>query len=272
MKALHSLFLAAALAPALLFVSAPAHAWGAQGHRLVAEVADARLTPTARAEVDRLLATEPDATLASIAPWADQLRAKDPGLGRRSAGWHYVNIAEDNCHYEAPKHCRNGNCIVEALKAQSAILGDRNLTDGERLQALKFVVHLVGDIHQPMHAGYAHDKGGNDFQLQFGNRGTNLHSLWDSGMLNTRKLDDAGYLPLLQGLRAPKLARQSSPQRDPQTWAEASCRISMQAGVYPAKRKIGDEYTERYRPLAEAQLRLAGENLAQLLNRVLGAR
>ncbi len=169
MKALHSLFLAAALAPALLSVSAPAHAWGAQGHRLVAEVADARLNPTARAEVDRLLATEPDATLASIAPWADQLRAKDPGLGRRSAGWHYVNIAEDNCHYEAPKHCKNGNCIVEALKAQSAILGDRSLTDGERLQALKFVVHLVGDIHQPMHAGYAHDKGGNDFQLQFGN-------------------------------------------------------------------------------------------------------
>ena len=255
MKALHSLFLAAALAPALLSASAPAHAWGAQGHRLVAEVADARLNPTARAEVDRLLATEPDATLASIAPWADQLRAKDPGLGRRSAGWHYVNIAEDNCHYEAPKHCRNGNCIVEALKAQSTILGDRSLTDGERLQALKFVVHLVGDIHQPMHAGYAHDKGGNDFQLQFGNRGTNLH-----------------YLPLLQSQRAPKLARQSNPQRDPQTWAEASCRISMQAGVYPATRKIGDEYTERYRPLAEAQLRLAGENLAQLLNRVLGAR
>ena len=123
-----------------------------------------------------------------------------------------------------------------------------------------------------MHAGYAHDKGGNDFQLQFGNRGTNLHSLWDSGMLNTRKLDDTGYLPVLQGQRAPKLARQSNPQRDPQAWAEASCRISMQAGVYPASHKIGDEYTERYRPLAEAQLRLAGENLAQLLNRVLGTR
>lgn len=155
---------------------------------------------------------------------------QDPGLGRRSAGWHYVNIAEDNCHYEAPKHCRNGNCIVEALKAQSAILGDRSLTDGERLQALKFVVHLVGDIHQPMHAGYAHDKGGNDFQLQFGNRGTNLHSLWDSGMLNTRKLDDAGYLPLLQSQRAPKLARQSNPQRDrrrgPRPAAAFPCKLA----------------------------------------------
>jgi len=272
MKALHSLFLAAAIAPALLSASAPAHAWGAQGHRLVAEVADSHLSPAARAEVDRLLATEAGATLASVAPWADQLRAKDPGLGRRSAGWHYVNIAEDGCHYEAARHCTNGNCIVEALKAQSAILGDRSLSDGERLQALKFVVHLVGDIHQPMHAGYGHDKGGNDFQLQYGNRGTNLHSLWDSGMLNTRTLDDNGYLPVLRSLPAPKLARQSNPQRDPQAWAEASCRISMQAGVYPASRKIGDEYTARYRPVAEAQLRLAGENLAQLLNRVLAAR
>ncbi|WP_312709796.1 S1/P1 nuclease [Stenotrophomonas sp.] len=272
MKALHSLLLAAALAPALLTLSAPAHAWGAQGHRLVAEVADTRLNPTARAEVDRLLALEPGATLASIAPWADQLRAKDPGLGRRSAGWHYVNIAEEGCQYAPATHCKNGNCIVEALKAQSAILGDHSLTDGERLQALKFVVHMVGDVHQPMHAGYGHDKGGNDFQLQFGNRGTNLHSLWDSGMLNIRKLDDAGYLPVLRALPAPKLARQSNPQRDPQRWAEASCRISTQPGVYPASHKIGDEYTARYRPVAEAQLRLAGENLAQLLNRVLGTR
>jgi hypothetical protein len=91
-------------------------------------------------------------------------------------------------------------------------------------------VHLVGDIHQPMHAGYAHDKGGNDFQLQFGNRGTNLHSLWDSGMLNTRKLDDAGYLPVLQSQRAPKLARQSNPQRDrrpgPKPAAASPCKLA----------------------------------------------
>ena len=78
------------------------------------------------------------------------------------------NMGEDDCQYQPASQCANGNCVVEALKAQTAILGDRSLTDGERLQALKFVVHLVGDIHQPMHAGYAHDKGGNDFQLQFG--------------------------------------------------------------------------------------------------------
>lgn len=270
MKSLHALFLAAALAPALLSLSAPAHAWGAQGHRLVAEVAEPRLTPAARAEVDRLLALEPGATLASIAPWADQLRAKDPGLGRRSAPWHYINMAEDDCRYEPAKHCSGGNCIIEALKAQTTVLGDASQPDAVRLQALKFVVHLVGDIHQPMHAGYGHDKGGNDFQVQYNGRGTNLHSMWDSGMLNTRKLDDAGYLPVLQALPAPKLGR-ADLQRDPQRWAEASCRIAVKQGVYPDGRKLGDEYTGRYRPVAESELRLAGERLAQLLNTVLVA-
>lgn len=268
MKALHSLFLAAALAPALLSVSAPAHAWGAQGHRLVAEVADARLNPAARAEVDRLLATEADATLASIAPWADQLRAKDPGLGRRSAGWHYVNIAEDDCHYEAPKHCRNGNCIVEALKAQSTILGDRSLTDGERLQALKFVVHLVGDIHQPMHAGYAHDKGGNDFQTHYRGKGGNLHRVWDSGLLGSAGLDEDAWLRQLRA--QPRPAREPAAAVPPSArWASQSCAIVTAPGFYPPQARLQDDYYAHYRPLAERQIRIAGRRLAQLLNTAL---
>jgi len=272
MKALHSLFLAAALAPALLTLSAPAHAWGAQGHRLVAEVADSRLNPTTRAEVDRLLAAEPDPTLHAIAPWADQLRAKDPGLGKRSAGWHYVNIGEDDCHYQVQKHCRNGNCVVEALKAQTAILGDRSRSDTERAQALKFVVHFAGDIHQPMHAGYGHDKGGNDFQVQFNNRGTNLHSLWDSGMLNEQALDDEQYLKRLLALPKPVFGKRSNITVDAVQWAEASCRIAIAPGVYPDKRTLGPSYSATYRPVAERELRVAGERLAVLLNDTLGKR
>ena len=137
---------------------------------VVARIAEPRLTPQTRAEVARLLANEPTPTLAAIAPWADELRAKDPGLGKRSAGWHYVNIGEDDCQYDVERNCRNGNCVVEALKTQTAILGDRSRPDAERAQALKFVVHFVGDIHQPMHAGYGHDKGGNDFQVQYNGR------------------------------------------------------------------------------------------------------
>ncbi|WP_262071795.1 S1/P1 nuclease [Stenotrophomonas sp. Marseille-Q5258] len=267
-----SLLPAAALALALTAVSTNALAWGAQGHRLVARVAEVRLTPQAKAQVDRLLAGEPDPTLHAIAPWADELRAKDPGLGRRSARWHYVNIGEDDCRYAVQKHCKGGNCVVEALKAQTAILADRTRPDAERAQALKFVVHFAGDIHQPMHAGYGHDKGGNDFQVQFNNRGTNLHSLWDSGMLNALKLDDDQYLARLMALPAPKVDKRSKIDRDAVQWAQASCRIAIAPGVYPDRRTLPTSYAATYRPVAERELRLAGERLAVLLNDTLGKR
>lgn len=263
---------AAALALALSVAATDAHAWGAQGHRLVGRIAESRLTPAARAEVDRLLASEPDPTLSGVAPWADQLRAKDRDLGRRSARWHYINMAEDDCRYQAPKHCPDGNCVVEALKTQTLILADRARSDAERAQALKFVVHLVGDIHQPMHAGYGHDKGGNDFQLQFNGRGSNLHSVWDSGLLNTRKLDDDGYLKVLQSLPRPQLARRVDLRRDAAAWAESSCRVAVEQGVYPRARTLDEDYTTRYRPVAEGELRIAGERLAQVLNSALGRR
>ena len=266
----HSLLLSGlTLAAALL----PSHAaaWGAQGHRLVARIAETRLDPQAQAEVNRLLATEPGATLSSIAPWADQLRAEDPNLGKRSAGWHYVNMAEDGCTYDPPKHCRNGDCVIEALKTQSAILANRNLADAQRLQALKFVVHLLGDMHQPMHAGYGHDKGGNTYQLQFNERGTNLHSLWDSGMFYALQLDDDQFLQRLQALPAPTGIVAPRLQRDAAQWAEQSCRIATREGVYPANRTVGEDYTNTWRPVAEAQLRLAGERLAALLNELLDA-
>lgn len=266
------LFRASTLALALTLVSTDALAWGAQGHRLVARVAESRLTPTTRAEVDRLLANEPVPTLAGVAPWADELRGKDPGLGRRSARWHYINMGEDDCQYLPATQCSNGNCVIEALKAQTAILGDRSRSDAERAQALKFVVHFVGDIHQPMHAGYGHDKGGNDFQVQYNGRGTNLHSLWDSGMLNTRKLDDEAYAARLNKLPKPKFSKRANINADAVAWAEASCRIAIAPGVYPPKRTLQAGYTDTYLPVAERELRLAGERLAVLLNDTLGKR
>ena len=258
-----------ALVLALLFVPHEAHAWGRLGHRLVAALAWDDLTPQARAQIADLLKDEADATLPGIASWADELREHDPDLGKRTGSWHYVNIAEDDCHYDAAKHCRNGNCVVEAIRAQTAILADTSRSRAERLQALKFVVHFVGDVHQPLHAGYAHDKGGNDFQVQFDGRGTNLHSLWDSGMLKAADLEEAQWL---QRLRAIPLAVDvpGRPLPPPSSqWAEASCRIMLRPGFYPPKATIGDAYVQTWRPLAEEQLRRAGAELAVTLNAAL---
>lgn len=261
------------LAAGLLMASTHAFdaaAWGAQGHRLVARIAETRLDAPAQQAVAELLAGEADPTLHGVAAWADELRGNDPVLGRRTAGWHYVNVAEHDCHYLRQRDCANGNCVTEAFRTQTAVLADRSQPLEARRQALKFVVHLVGDIHQPMHAGYAHDKGGNDFQLQFKGRGTNLHALWDSGMIYDRRLDDDAYLAVLQALPAPPVTELARSPRDPEQWTEASCRIAIQPGVYPPRHVLADDYVERYRPLAENHLRLAGERLAVLLNDVLG--
>ncbi|WP_305806545.1 S1/P1 nuclease [Stenotrophomonas sp. YIM B06876] len=271
MKILRSLLVSASLAVVCTTLPTDALAWGAQGHRLVARIAETGLTPQVQAEVDRLLAGEPDPTLHAIAPWADALRANDPDLGKRSAGWHYINMGEDGCHYVPDRHCRNGNCVIEALKAQSAILADRSRPDAERAQALKFVVHLVGDIHQPMHAGYAHDKGGNDFQVQFNGRGSNLHSLWDSGMFYQQGLDDDAYLQRLLALPPQQQTTRLSLSRDITAWAEDSCRVAIAPGTYPKKHTLDAAYSDVYRPIAEARVRLAGEHLAALLNTLLDA-
>lgn len=250
-------------------LATPAAAWGPMGHRLVAALAADELSPAARQQVATLLAGETDPTLPGVAVWADDLRANDPDLGRRSSRWHYVNIAEQDCAYDADVACRGGNCVVEAIRDQTAILADPARTRAERAQALKFVVHFIGDVHQPMHAGYAHDKGGNTFQVSLNGKGSNLHSLWDSGLLNSSGLNEADYLQRLRSLplAVPRNAGALPP--DSASWAEASCRIALQPGIYPTDAKVGAAYVQDWRPVAEEQLRRGGSQLASVLNAAL---
>ena len=262
-----TLALAAAVTAASL-APAPAHAWGAQGHRLVAFLAWGDMSAPARAEAERLLALEPGATLPGISTWADELRGTDPDLGRRSAPWHYVNIGEDGCHYHAADACPDGDCVVGAIQEQSRILADHSRPGPERLQALKFVVHFVGDVHQPLHAGYGHDKGGNTFQVNMDGKGSNLHRLWDSGLLNTRGLVDDEYQARLGLLPLVVHDRPALPPAAPQ-WAEQSCSVAVSEGFYPDGPQVGAQYVERWRPVAEEQLRRAGIELARLLDATL---
>lgn len=164
---------------AALFV-APALAWGPLGHRVVAELAQRHLSPAAEAEVVRLLAPEHTRSLADIASWADQMQ-NDPAMAalwKQTRGQHYVNFhGGRSCDYVPPRDCRDGRCVVAALDYYVGVLGDRSQPDRARRNALKFVVHFVGDIHQPLHAGYRDDKGGNTFQVQFDGKSSNLHKV-----------------------------------------------------------------------------------------------
>lgn len=243
-----------------MLAASGAWAWGADGHRLVAEAAEARLTPAARAEVHRLLALEPGATLSSIANWADETRS----LG--TAAWHYMNFTRGaECRYEAARQCLEGRCVVGAIERQLERLGS-SAADEERLVALKYVVHLVADVHQPLHGGFADDRGGNDWQLQAFGRGSNLHQLWDSGLIRNWPGGLGDLRRRVQAEGAPVALE------TPSAWAEQSCRIVAGEGFQPAAHTMPEGYDERWNPVLVQRLREAAERLAAVLNQQLGTK
>jgi hypothetical protein len=251
----------AALAAGLLAAAPAAMAFGSVGHRLIAEMAEARLSPAARAEAQRLLALEPGATLASISTWADENRS----LG--TARWHYVNFHRgESCQYEPARLCIEGECVVGALEKQIALLSKADATDAERLTALKYVVHLVADVHQPLHAGFFDDRGGNSFQLQAFDRGTNLHALWDTGMAVNWPGGDETFRAAVKAAPTPAV------QGTPVLWAEESCKIVAQPGFYPEERTLPAGYAPRWAGTLTQRLQAASVRMAQVLNGALGPR
>ncbi|MCZ8319073.1 MAG: S1/P1 nuclease [Lysobacteraceae bacterium] len=261
--------LAALLAAGLLSLwPGDTAAWGREGHRIVGLLAEARLTPDARGEVARLLDGAPEPTLAGVSTWADEVR--DQPEWRHTGRWHWVNLPRETpCTYDARRDCQGGNCVVGAIEAQRAILADRSRPDAERAVALKFLVHLVGDVHQPFHAGFGDDRGGNLAQIRVERRGWNLHALWDSAMVEQAGLSPDAYAAALQAAPAlPPDPTSGRPERAA-AWALQSCRAIFDDGLYPETRTVGRAYLERHRPLAERRLREAGERLAAELNAAL---
>ncbi|MDO8769443.1 MAG: S1/P1 nuclease [Burkholderiaceae bacterium] len=232
-----------------------AFAWGTEGHQVIANLAQAQLTPKARKEVARLLALEPVQTMASISTWADEHRNPN------SAAWHYVNFPRDSCTYDAERDCPDGRCVVGAIERQLEVFAS-NAPDEKRQTALKYVIHLVGDVHQPLHAGYRDDKGGNTYQLQAFMRGSNLHALWDSGLIRFLNEDVESITEKLRRLNLPTETRDLNIARV----AEESCRIVALPGFYP-QRLVGLDYMERFTPTLEQRLVQAGARLAGLINR-----
>jgi nuclease S1 len=243
---------------AALLMGQAAHAWGAEGHRLIAELAQERLSPEARAKVQALLDEEPGATLSSIATWADEVRTPS------TAAWHYVNFDRElGCRYEAARNCPDGHCVVGAIERQLQVL-QSNLPSDQRLKALKWVVHLVGDAHQPLHAGLAGDKGGNLYQVQAYGRGGNLHSLWDGGLIRNWS---GGAAAWAQAVRDAK-PRAMSPS-PPKAWAEESCEIVLSADFYPEGHILSEAYPARWSGVLAERLSAAAIRLAQSLEQAL---
>ncbi len=252
-----------------LFAPGMALAWDRLGHALVASLAERQLSPQARAQIAMLLPdqpAQPDQTqrLAAIASWADEIRTE--GQYRDTSSLHYVNFA-GVCRSDPPRDCPDGQCVIAAIDRYANVLGDTGRPLAERAEALKFLVHFVGDMHQPLHAGRRNDRGGNRFQVNFLGEGTNLHRVWDHDVLASAGLEFSQYHEQLAQTPLPPPGI-----LDPVQWAEGSCRWTDTQGFYPNRPgRLAKNYLETQRPLAEAQVRLAASRLAALLERELGA-
>ena len=241
----------------LCALGSQAFAWGLQGHQVIANVAWQALTPKSRDEVSQLLATEPGQTLESIATWADEHRSP------ATSSWHYVNFPRNSCKFEPERDCAGGQCVVGAIEKNLSVLAS-NADDKARLKALKYLVHLVGDIHQPLHAGYKDDRGGNTYSLRAFMRQSNLHSVWDSGLIAQLDLDNQALTRILQRSVAPKEVREISVVG----MAEESCRLVASPGFYPEE-KVTQEYVQRFMSVLQQRLSTAGYRLAAVINRAL---
>jgi len=252
------------------------HAWGSLGHRSVAQLAYNRLTPQAKAGVDRYLG---GTTLPSAAVYPDTYRSQG---GAWSSNLHFVNFPRDATHY-VPAYCGSPpDCVVAAIANYTKRLSLEGVkgplcafAKGDEPCPLSFLAHFVGDIHQPLHCGYADDKGGNSVKVTFFGKSTNLHSLWDSGLLERFETKEASLVEYLTQKIAdnPQKVKRWLSALYPSEWAEESFKIVL-GDVYRFKDPQGArdavEITEQYYahnvPIVLDQLAAAGVRLAQLIN------
>jgi len=256
---------------------------------MVGEIAERHLTMQARREVALLLRRDRladrtlshRATLGEIASWADEI--KDYPWGRKLAAWHFDDVPL--CEPPEPgKYCRNGRCASAQIEAHLALLKDRGATMRRRNEALKWVVHLVGDIHQPLHASDRRDRGGNAVLVSFFGRTDNapygpinLHAIWDVHLVQRLVAERGGEAAIAGAAIAPaeKAAWEKGSLQD---WVAESHALARDA-VYPALRgagscahppqgivAVGEAYYANSAPIIEAQIRKAGIRLAKVLN------
>ncbi|HWW43055.1 S1/P1 nuclease [Pedobacter sp.] len=238
--------------------------WGAIGHQTVARVAENHLTPEAKLAVKDLLGNE---TLPGISSWADQVRS-EPAY-KATGPYHFVNLPSGlpyKAFEDQVKSLKKDNLYSALLQYEKA-LSDPNNSKDKRIEALKFVVHLVGDAHQPMHVSRAEDKGGNTIQVQFDGKGTNLHSLWDSRMIDRLRLSS---------VELAEKCNQASPAQikqwqatAPVQWLYESYQLSNRLYAEVEKgNKLSDDYYTRHLPEIQSRIEMAGVRLAGVLNQI----
>lgn len=256
----------------LLCTTATLLAWGGEGHQVVALIAEERLTDQAREGIRELLGPDVDISDAEIVNWADQIKRER----RRTSPWHYVNIPLEAKAYDAKRDGNDGNNLIDRLDAFETMLADSTRPKEARIEALKFIIHFAGDVHQPLHCAERNgDRGGNTCLVWMPTskgKASNLHTVWDTSMLRgyIGKTPIADYsAELAKRVTDEQLKLWTSGR--PETWANESHDVAAAHAYANVPEGEATRLTEKYvadnRPVIEEQLQRGGIRLAFILNR-----
>jgi hypothetical protein len=252
------------LALLLCLLPAAALPWGATGHRVTGALAEPLLDARTRAAVTGLLGVE---TLAEASTWADEMRSNPAPFWQDTAGpWHYVTVPEA-LRYRDAGAPEEGDAF-SALERFRGVLRDPDASMEERRLALRFAVHIIGDLHQPLHAGNGTDRGGNDFEVRWFREPGNLHRVWDSGMIDGQRLSYSEWAAWLGARLTPERILEWS-DADPETWIAES--TELRDRIYPAEREIGWSYQYEHLPAVRQRLSQAGVRIAAWLDETFAA-
>jgi S1/P1 Nuclease len=242
-----------------------AFGWGTEGHRLVVRIADGMLTPAARAEVARLLA--PGESLIALANWADDVRASR----KETEPWHFIDIPIDSAGLDMKRDCPPAGCVISKIAEFRKVWTNPAANPASRREALLFLVHFVGDLHQPLHCANNHDKGGNDVRVVFLGESTNLHAVWDHVLLSHMPDEEHVFASISRMLTAERVAEWS--RGTTEQWADESFHVAQRVvyGDLPRASfggtiSLGEAYQQTAEPVVRDQIAKAGVRLAAILN------
>ena len=248
-----------------IFGIAEASAWGVTGHRVVAEIAENHLTNRAKRKLKKLIGKQ---KLAYWANWPDNVRNSPEW--KNTSTWHYVNIPPQETKEQFIEQLKNNNKpnIYTAIQNVKGVIVDKNTPDADREIYLRFLVHFLGDMMQPMHTGREEDLGGNLIKIQFFKKDTNLHSLWDSGLIDNTKYSYTEFARVLDVKSKEEIKQIQSGSLEDWLYESHQAANQLYASVKPSENYSYD-YQEQYKDLLERQLLHAGLRLAKILNEVL---
>jgi hypothetical protein len=255
-----------ALAAWLLIASRVAFAWGPEGHQAVAILTERYLRPQTRAHVHELLGSE---SLEEASLWADQVAHS---TRPETAPWHYIDIPLRDTRIDMRTECPQGQCVLAKTEEFVAVLGNPRAGREAKSEALKFVVHFVADLHQPLHCEDNHDKGGNTQEVIFEGHPDNLHWVWDTGLVEEINRDPRSLAAEL-GREVTDAERAAWQTGSVESWVMESHRLAQTVAYRPGwgygAPLLSQDYDARAERVIEIQLEKAAVRLAFLLNRQL---